>query len=417
MRYTFGFELTTLTPAEKASGKEQQVLFRITFNRVRARLKTGIDLDAKWWNKAAEEVRKGHGNEAVHNATLTRYRHQAEALSEEFQRRAVHLTAAEFRDRLRERLGGSQDDFLAYALRWIEQNAARLGIRTKQRYESYVTKLRMCCADKDGTLAFARLSPNLVKNYHAWLTSAAGGNAVNTAAKNIAFFKQIGRAAVQEGILEHAANAWQPIKLVHTKVKKERLDESEVKQLQAAPDLNVKERVALDIWLFQYWCGGARFGDAVRAKWSQISADGRWNYAMEKTGADRSVKLQSAARALVESYRTPASKPTNFIFPPLQHLLRKFKVVDDATLKKKTEIANAMTNLQLKEVARKACIYKNVTTHVARHSFANQARKRKLPLYDISQALGHANIAQTQTYLDSFDQGAADSVTDALFGE
>ena len=417
MRYTFGFELTTLTPAEKAASKEQQVLFRITHNRVRARIKTGIELDAKFWNKEAEQVRKGHGNETVHNATLTRYRHVAEGLSEELQRRAVHLSAAEFRDRLRERLGGSQDDFLGYTLRWIEQNASRLGIRTIQRYESYVTKLRMCCADKDGTLAFARLSPSLVKNYHAWLTSPAGGNAVNTAAKNIAFFKQIGRAAVQEGILEHAANAWQPIKLTTQKVKKERLDEAEVKQLLVVEGLTDRERVARDLWLWQYWAAGARFGDAVRAKWGQIGFDSRWSYAMEKTKAERSVKLTRHALALIESYRTPDSKPGDFIFPPLQHLLRKFKTVDDATLKAKTEIANAMTNLALKEVARKAGITKKITTHVSRHSFANQARKKKLPVYDISQALGHANIAQTQTYLDSFDQGAADSVTDALFGD
>ncbi len=57
----------------------------------------------------------------------------------------------------------------------------------------------------------------------------------------------------------------------------------------------------------------------------------------------------------------------------------------------------------------------NLSFHVARHSFADFARRQGMDLYSISKALGHANLKVTETYLESFDHETVDKAMDDLF--
>ena len=58
---------------------------------------------------------------------------------------------------------------------------------------------------------------------------------------------------------------------------------------------------------------------------------------------------------------------------------------------------------------------KRVTTHVARHSFADHCRVLGLPLYDLSKALRHSSLKQTERYLSGFDTGGLGGKMQALF--
>ena len=50
----------------------------------------------------------------------------------------------------------------------------------------------------------------------------------------------------------------------------------------------------------------------------------------------------------------------------------------------------------------------NITTYVARHSFASVLKKSGVNIALISEALGHSDLATTQIYLDSFDNKQVD---------
>lgn len=60
--------------------------------------------------------------------------------------------------------------------------------------------------------------------------------------------------------------------------------------------------------------------------------------------------------------------------------------------------SNQKTNEYLKEIAELCGINKNLSFHVARHSFAVLALDRGVSLETISKILGHTNIRTTQTY-------------------
>lgn len=73
-------------------------------------------------------------------------------------------------------------------------------------------------------------------------------------------------------------------------------------------------------------------------------------------------------------------------------------------------------NYHLKQIAEKAGIDKRLTSHIARHSFADIARKKGVSVYDISKALDHTNISIMQAYLASFDDGSLETAMEKIFG-
>lgn len=74
-----------------------------------------------------------------------------------------------------------------------------------------------------------------------------------------------------------------------------------------------------------------------------------------------------------------------------------------------------LINKYLKELATKAQIAKKITTHTARHSFADIARQKTDNIYNLSKTLGHSSIKVTEAYLASFDQAAVDDTLDKMF--
>ena len=60
--------------------------------------------------------------------------------------------------------------------------------------------------------------------------------------------------------------------------------------------------------------------------------------------------------------------------------------------------SNQKTNQYLKEIAAACGIDKELTFHMARHSFATLALSKGVPIESVSRMLGHTNIRTTQIY-------------------
>ena len=99
----------------------------------------------------------------------------------------------------------------------------------------------------------------------------------------------------------------------------------------------------------------------------------------EKTNKPLRIPLLPKALALIEKYKTNTAAIVNgTIFP---------------------KISNQKLNVYLKEVASICGIHKNITFHVARHTFATTVTlSNGVPIETISKVLGHSRIATTQIY-------------------
>ena len=74
----------------------------------------------------------------------------------------------------------------------------------------------------------------------------------------------------------------------------------------------------------------------------------------------------------------------------------------------------AKINKELKLLASELEIDADVTTYVARHSFASILKNTGVNLALISQALGHQDIKTTEIYLSKFDDKQMDEIMSNL---
>lgn len=95
-----------------------------------------------------------------------------------------------------------------------------------------------------------------------------------------------------------------------------------------------------------------------------------------KTETPINVVLSDGAKHIIEKYKD-APKKKGHVFPVL---------------------SNQKTNQYLKEIATACGIDKELTFHMARHTFATLTLSKGVPIESVSRMLGHTNIRTTQVY-------------------
>ena len=157
-----------------------------------------------------------------------------------------------------------------------------------------------------------------------------------------------------------------------------------------------------DIFIFSYLCGGINFTDIAGLKLANLT-DNKLVYLRKKTKKKISVPLSDEALQIIQRYATGKTKPTDYIFPIL-----------DAGHKTEVQRCNRVhkvlgkVNPALKKIAKLAGIDVNLTTYVARHSYATVLKNSGVNIALISETLGHSDISTTQIYLDSFENSQID---------
>lgn len=156
-----------------------------------------------------------------------------------------------------------------------------------------------------------------------------------------------------------------------------------------------------DIFMFSYLCGGINFTDIANLTRANIVEDNRLQYTRQKTGKLIKLGLSEEAMQIIERY-APENK--GYLFPILDIKIHK------TPLQKQNRIHKILgkVNINLKLIAAQLGVEGNLTTYVARHSFASVLKKSGVNIALISEALGHSDLSTTQIYLDSFDNEQVD---------
>ena len=71
-------------------------------------------------------------------------------------------------------------------------------------------------------------------------------------------------------------------------------------------------------------------------------------------------------------------------------------------------------NAYMKRIAKRLGIETNITTYVARHSWATTLLRKGISTAYISKGFGHASFSTTEQYLGGFTQDQKKSVADLL---
>lgn len=389
---------------QKADGTAP-VYVRVTANRKTSLRSTGVYVRPRDWNENRQRVRASHDLADALNAKLAEHIHEA-------QRAALDSASAKA---AKAALDGSSGTLTAYFERFIDRLRAQ-GARSHwevKKYSSTLAKLRGALGDE---LSWGEVDRDALQTFERYCRQTKKNNP-NTVRKELTRLRRVYKEAIRDGAVKPSEDPF----LVYQKPKGRRVERRKlplaaVEKLAAlGPADGLAEGsfdgVARDAFVFSFYAGGMRFGDVAKLKASEVNG-GRATYRMLKTGTPMSVPLPPAAVVIADRYRGGADGRGGYLFP----LLEAGAEGDGVHLRKRISSRNAQVNAALKRLAVLADIEPDgLSFHVARHSFADYARRQSGDLYAISKSLGHGNLQTTETYLKSFDRDAVDGLADQLW--
>lgn len=293
---------------------------------------------------------------------------------------------------------------------YAEQQAEKLQAggqeRTANAYRSATRSFIKFNEDDDFLLE--QINPYLIKSYESYLKES--GKSLNTISFYMRNLRAIYYRAVRDKRIELCAE--DPFHQVYTGVqitRKRALNKQEINSLNnlvliETEDILENKAVsnglyfALDIFLFCFYSRGMPFVDVAYLRKENIQK-GVLSYFRKKTGQLVEVKITSPMQKIIDRY-APQTLEIPYVFPIIKDNLK--------SARKQYESALRLQNLRLKKLALLANVNKKLTTHVTRHSWATIAKSENLPLWIISEGLGHANEKTTYTYLASFERSVLD---------
>ncbi|MFN1835509.1 site-specific integrase [Balneola sp. MJW-20] len=287
--------------------------------------------------------------------------------------------------------------FLAYANAFISEKQNQYSPNSIKNYLSIVNKFDEYL-NKD--IQFFQLNEKLLHDYVGYLKRIGNNN--YTIKGNLKVLKRIWHEAYQRGNHNNHRSPFNSIKIKIHQKKKPRLTADELKLMK---NIELKkhtwEELSRDMFLASYYLGGMRFSDLCVLTKEMILGN-HLVYHMRKTEKEMRIPVDDVVD-IIEKYD---GRRERLIFPLLDD---KDIQLPDELLIKKIASKNTLTNKGLKKVARLMGSSKNITCHVARHSFAETCNQKDAKLILIKEMLGHSKVKVTEQYLGSIDREILDA--------
>lgn len=264
--------------------------------------------------------------------------------------------------------------------------------RTAETYQSALASFMRFREDKD--VLISHIKDNLIVAYEN--SMKASGLSSNTTSFYMRILRAVYNRAVKQGITKQKY----PFQYVYTgvaKTRKRAVDISIVRRLAEMDlDRNPSAALARDMFLFSFYTRGMSFVDMAYLRKSDLSR-GTLTYRRRKTGQNLFIRWEKCMDEIVSSYDNPSS----FYLLP---------IITSSDTDERQQYINMShkINHSLKSLGKKLGLPTPLTMYVARHTWANAARKKKIPISVISEGMGHTSEMTTRIYLSSLDADIID---------
>ncbi len=240
-------------------------------------------------------------------------------------------------------------------------------------------------------LEIKKLNYEFVSQFEFWLKTFRNCDH-NTAMKYISNFRKIVNGCIRNGWIDR--DPFVGFKMTKKEVVPEFLTDPEVQKIAAKKFVSERISQVRDIFLFCCYTGLA-FADVKKLKASEIAIgiDGsKWIFTnRQKTNTASRIPLLPFALEILNQYSShPFCVSSGKVLPVL---------------------SNQKYNEYLKEIADLCDINKNLTTHMARHTFATTVTLGNgVPIESVGKMLGHKNLRTTQHYAKVLDKKISDDM-------
>ena len=410
---------------------------RITKNRKSKFIATGLSLHPQYWNAEKGKIRSSYPTdrrktlEAAFRMWEAKYSDAAEELAASDE---VHDALTIVEKVSQERKITRQFKLISYFDELIHQFEQTGNVGNRKVYRDVQNNLaRYIGMGKD--VAFDQVT---VKFCNGWETKmrSEGLTDITLSVKfrtlRAALNKAIANGYAKVDSYPFARNTAEQHKFqvgkFDTRTTKRAISKADIRKIEAyepAPyvgpysslrDNTTRLRLAKNLFLFSYYCGGINFVDMAALTWANIGTDlddkPRLSYTRHKTGGKFSLRLVPQALAILDQYRLEGVSPlsTSYVFPILQLAQHK------TPTQKHNRCSKIMgqVNNDLKTIGAAVGITTPLTTYVARHSFATALKRSGVSTGIISEAMGHQDERTTQIYLSEFETDLVDAAFDNL---
>jgi len=356
------------------------VMLRIYLNNERLSLgSTGISVKSSQWDKEKERI-KGRTTEALN--TNLQLDNIASGLQSIFRR--IEMSDVVSLERIKSEFLGKKEEIDTLMQLFEKHNgdvAKQVGVSVgkatlqkynvcKRHFSEFLEKQY-----KRSDLKLTELTYVVIREFDLYLRTEVGQNP-NTATKTMKTFKTITLLGQKMGVLLH--DPFMNHRFHIEPVNRGFLTDEEI-LLIANKDLGISRlELVRDIFIFSCFTGLA-YIDVSNLTPDHIVTLGDKQWIMtqrQKTSVETNVLLLDIPKAIIAKYGGKTYR-NGKLFPML---------------------TNQKTNSYLKEIADICGIKKNLTFHLARHTFATMSLSKGVPMESVSKMLGHTNIRTTQIY-------------------
>jgi len=375
--------------ARKDRSGKAPIYLRLTVNSNRAEVSTSKKIEPEHWDNHSERVKGRSESARIINAQLTNLKNKVEKyflkLDGSDERVSVQQLVVELKGK-----GANQmtlmeaykhhnkrvEDLVGIDYSPLTLKRYKSSLNSVEKFLNYVyhkTDIRLC-----------DLKHEFIEDYHTYL-KATKNLMHNSAAKNIKnLFRVINLTVLNKWL---PMNPFKNFSCSYKENYRKCLTQEDIDILYNKNLLIKRLNQVRDVYIFQIYTG-LSYSDMVKLKPDdlQTGIDGeKWIIILrEKTGVRSSIPILPRALEVIRKYeQDPATLEKGILLPIC---------------------SNQRMNGYLKEIASLCGIEKNLTTHLARHTFATTITLTNgVPIESVSKMLGHTNIRTTQIYSKVID--------------
>ncbi len=377
------FSITSIIRQNRNNKDDQApVYLRITCDCKRSEISVKIFVDPGKWLPAKGRV-KGNTEETRRlNQSIETFEHRAREIYNKYILTGKVVTAEAIKNEIIVP-PASQHFLVAQMQKFVSDIEKKIGngysAGTVKNWKVTLSHLKEFLRETRGIAdtPFKDLDMSFLHNLELYATTQWHCR-TNATLKHIERIRKIVNQAVSFNWLDK--DPFVSFQAKHEKTHRTFLTEAELDRIEGK-DIPI-ERLAKvrDIFLFSCYTGLAYIDlEKLTSDNLVIGIDKkRWIYTFrEKTGNKSNVPLLPKAAALIDRYAAQANQSGRLL--PV--------------------ITNIKTNAYLKEIADICSIKKNLTFHMARHTFATTITlSNGVPIETVSNMLGHSKITTTQIY-------------------
>ena len=372
------------------------IYLRVTVDGERIELTTKRFIQPEKWSVEGNKVKGTTAEAKAINSFLDTLKAKVYEYQQELIRENELVNAENMRNKI---LGVEKRSHMLIAI--FEQHNADLKALVGKEfavatYDRYVTSLRHTTnfikwKFKVSDIDIRKIDHEFITSYEFYLKSVCNC-CQNTAVKYIKNFGKVIRICLANGWLER--NPFFNYKSKIKEVERVFLSQDEIETLFNKEFASERLNLVKDIFLFSCFTGLA-YADVKKLTRSNIGIgvdSERWIFTHRtKTDTRSNIPLLPISTAIIEKYRNhPQAVNQERLLPIL---------------------SNQKMNSYLKEIADLCGIHKELTFHIARHTFATTVTLTNgVPIESVSKMLGHKNLHTTQHYAKILDLKVSDDM-------